>query len=240
MGRTARAVLLIGAASLAGVFAFATAASAHVTITPNAATQGGYARVAFQVPDESDTLSTTKLQVFLPTDQPLASVLAMPVPGWTVTMATTKLATPIKTDDGDTVTEAVSQVTWTAASAATALKPGQFQEFPLSIGALPKADSMVFKALQTYSDNSVVRWIDQTVEGQPEPAHPAPVLKLSGDSASTAADSSPAPTGAPAVTVAKSTGSAGGALTVGIIGLVLGLIGAVLGGLAFSRTRRTT
>ena len=35
---------------------------------------------------------------------------------------------------------------------------------------------MVFKALQTYSDGNVVRWIEEPVDGGEEPEHPAPVL----------------------------------------------------------------
>jgi uncharacterized protein YcnI len=234
MGRITRAAALIGAVSLVSVFTFAAAASAHVTVNSADASQGGYARVAFRVPDESDTLSTTKLEVNLPTDQPLASVSVMPVPGWTFTVKTTKLAKAITTDDGDSVTEAVSQITWTASSPATAIKPGEFQEFPVSLGPLPKADSMVFKTLQTYSDGSIVRWIDLSQPGQPEPDHPAPVLKL----AAAAADGTAAAS-APTVAAAKSSGTDSGAMTVGIIGLVVGVIGIALAGLALTRTRRS-
>jgi periplasmic copper chaperone A len=234
MGRNARAAALISTVSLVSVFTFAAAASAHVTINPTDATQGGEAQVAFRVPDESDTLSTTKVQVNLPTDQPLASVMVLPVPGWTFRVSTSKLTTPIKTDDGDTVTEAISQIAWTATSPATGIKPGEFQEFPVSIGPLPKADEMVFKTLQTYSDGSIVRWIDLSQPGQPEPDHPAPVLKLTATGADSTAHSGQAPT----VTVAKSSSSDRGALTVGIVGLIVGVIGIALAGLALARTRR--
>jgi uncharacterized protein YcnI len=214
---------------------FAGVAQAHVTVNPREAVQGGYTRVAFRVPTESDTASTTKLEVALPADQPIASVSVMPVPGWTATAEKTKLATPIKTDDGE-VTEAVTKITWTASSADTAIKPGQFQEFPVSLGPLPKTDKLVFKALQTYSDGTVVRWIDEPAEGQPEPEHPAPVLKLTprpSDPASAAASAGPA------VASKASDSTSTGALTVAIVGAVLGLAGLVLGGLAFARTRRT-
>src|SRR5215469_13812388 len=99
MKRSWRAVLMTGAVSAVAVLGFVGAASAHVTVNPDTASQGGEARIAFRVPDESDTASTTKLDVYLPTDQPVASVLVMPVPGWTSTVTTTKLATPITTDD---------------------------------------------------------------------------------------------------------------------------------------------
>jgi uncharacterized protein YcnI len=242
MGRTLRGVLVVGAFSAVAVLGVAGVAQAHVTVNPNSAMQGGYTRVAFRVPTESDTASTTKVEVQLPLNQPIASVATMPVPGWTVTAETSKLATPIKTDDGDSVSEAVSKITWTANSADTAIKPGQFQEFPVSLGPLPKTDKLVFKALQTYSDGNVVRWIDETVDGQPEPEHPAPVLKLTAGSDDAGAP--PAASGAPTVDVKadSKTGGGGGnaaALTVGIVGGVLGLAGLILGGLAFVRTRRS-
>jgi hypothetical protein len=63
------------------------------------------------------------------------------------------------------------------------------------------------------------------------------VLKLAAEASDTSA-TSPAPTSGPTVAVARTSSSNGAALTVGIIGLVLGLIGAALGGLALTRSRR--
>jgi uncharacterized protein YcnI len=236
MNRMVRRGLVVGAASLAAVLGFATVAQAHVTVNPNQADQGGFTRIAFRVPTESDTASTTKLDVFLPTDQPIASVSLMPVPGWTGTTVMTKLAKPITNDDGDQVTQAISQITWTANSSDTAIKPGQFQEFPVSLGPLPKTDSLTFKTLQTYSDGTVVRWIDVAAPGQAEPEHPAPVLKLAPASVSSAA---PAGSTVPEAGSGSDNSSDTAALTVGIIGGILGLLGIVMGGLALVRTRRT-
>jgi uncharacterized protein YcnI len=245
MRRTLRAALTIGAAMTGAmtvaVLGFAGMAWAHVTVDPDQATQGGEARIAFRVPTESDTASTVKIEVVLPADQPVAAVGVMPIPGWTAVTETAKLATPIKTDDGDTVTEAVSKITWTANSADTAIKPGQFQEFPMTLGPLPKTGKLVFKTLQTYSDGNVVRWIDETVAGQPEPEHPAPVLTLTVGSADTT--SGTVAGAGPVASVKADTGTGNGgstaALTVAVIGAVLGLAGLILGGLAFVRTRRT-
>jgi uncharacterized protein YcnI len=228
-----RGFLAVALATGVAVFGFAAAAQAHVTIDPNQATQGGYARIAFRVPTESDTASTTKVDVFLPTVHPVASVSTMPVPGWTVHVTTSKLATPLVDDDGNQVTEAVSQITWTA-SPDGAIRPGQFQEFPVSLGPLPKTDQLVFKALQTYSDGTVVRWIDLTTPGQAEPEHPAPVLALSAD----AAGATPAASAAAAAPTATSKND-GLPIGLGVTGAVLGLAGLVFGALAFARTRRT-
>lgn len=170
-----------------GLVLLAGPASAHVTVNPDEATQGGYAKLTFRVPTESDTASTTKLEVVFPTDHPLASVSVKPHPGWTYTVEKTKLSQPVTTDDGQ-LTEAISTITWTAQQGA-GIKPGEFDEFDISAGPLPKADSLTFKALQTYSDGSVVRWIEERKAGQPEPEHPAPVLRLLPASAPTASSS---------------------------------------------------
>lgn len=240
MRRSLRAALVIGAVSAIAVIGFAGAASAHVTVNPSEAPQGGYTKIAFRVPDESDTASTTKVDVFLPTNQPVASVLVQPITGWTAKLTTTKLSKPITTDDGDQVTEAISEVTWTADSPGTAVKPGEFQEFPVSLGPLPKSGSMTFKTLQTYSDGTVVRWIDLSTPGQAEPDHPAPVLKLtpaSGD-ASVPAITTPAPT----VTETPAAGSSSNAvpLTISIIAGVIALAGLAVAAMALKRSRPTS
>ncbi|GAA2236798.1 YcnI family protein [Streptomyces amakusaensis] len=152
-------------------------AAAHVSVQPQGeAAKGGYATVNFKVPNERDSASTVKLEISMPTEHPLASVLPQPVPGWKVTVSKSKLDKPIESH-GRQITEAVSKVTWTADG--SKIGPGQFQQFPLSLGQLPEnADQLVFKALQTYDNKEVVRWIEAPKEGT-EPESPAPVLELS-------------------------------------------------------------
>lgn len=226
MRRSLRAGLLVSAVSAVAVLGFATAASAHVTVDPSEAPQGGNAKITLRVPNENDNASTTKVDVFLPTDQPVGSVLVQPVTGWTAKLTTTKLAKPITTDDGDQVTQAISEITWTADSPATAIKPGQFQEFPIALGPLPKAGSMAFKTLQTYSDGTIVRWIDLSTPGQAEPEHPAPVLKLTPGSTGSTAPNVGTPAPAPAVTTTSSSSSSDAVpLTISIIAAVIALAG---------------
>ncbi|SIN36635.1 YcnI family protein [Micromonospora cremea] len=216
------------------VLGFAGPASAHVSVNPAEATQGGYGRFAFRVPTESDSASTTKVEVVLPENAPVGSVSTMPVPGWTVTVEKRKVDPPIEVH-GSQLTEAVSKLTWTATGDA-AIKPGQFQEFPVSMGPLPKIDTMVFKALQTYSDGNVVRWIEEPAAGGAEPEKPAPVLTLTA--------AAPSASAAPAAAAVATTDDddddegEGTAVGLGVAGLVAGLAGLVLGGLAFARTRR--
>ncbi|MGK5738680.1 YcnI family copper-binding membrane protein [Micromonospora sp. URMC 103] len=233
---TAAAALALGAVTTA-VLGFAAPASAHVTVNPKEATQGGYGRIAFRVPNESDTASTTKLEVVLPENAPVGSVSTMPVPGWTVAVEKRKVDPPIDVH-GSQITEAVSKLTWTATGDA-AVKPGQFQEFPVSLGPLPQVDKMVFKTLQTYSDGNVSRWIEEPTPGGEEPDNPAPVLALTPASAS--ASAAPVAAAAPAADDDDDDDEGegnGAALGLGIAGLVAGLGGLVLGGLAFARNRR--
>src|SRR3954468_14597415 len=178
---------VVAATAATVVLASAGLASAHVSVSSPDASAGGYGKVTFRVPNESDTASTVKIRVQLPTKTPLASVSTMPVPGWTATTTKAPLNPPVKDDDGNTVSEAVSVVEFDAAPGG-GIGPGQFQEFSLSGGPFPDAASLTFPVVQSYSDGSETAWIEPTVEGQPEPEHPAPVLTL----AAAAADETPA------------------------------------------------
>ncbi|MFG2043179.1 YcnI family protein [Dactylosporangium sp. NPDC048998] len=220
------------AAAVAAALAFPATASAHVTVNPNTAFQGGYAKVTFRVPTERDDASTTKVEVAIPTDKPIVSVSLKPVQGWTATTETTKLATPVKTHGGDEVTEAVSKITWTA-DANSGIKPHEFQEFDVSLGPLPETDQIVFKALQTYSSGEIVRWIDEPSAGG-EAEHPAPVLKLTkkADTTTVSTTTSAAPVAGGG---SSDSGGNGTAIGLGIAGLVLGLAGLVMGVLAYRR-----
>ncbi|WP_406077154.1 YcnI family protein [Micromonospora sp. NBC_00858] len=233
--RTATAATALAFTAVAtAVLGFAGPASAHVTVNPKEATQGGYARVAFRVPNESDTASTTKVEVVLPENAPVGSVSTMPVPGWTVAVEKRKVDPPIEVH-GSPITEAVAKLTWTATGDA-GVKPGQFQEFPVSMGPLPQVNTMVFKTVQTYSDGNVSRWIEEPTPGAEEPEHPAPVLTLTAASPSAAA--APAAAGVAATDDDDDDEGEGAAVGLGAAGLVAGLAGLVLGGLAFARTRR--
>ncbi|MET0426080.1 MAG: YcnI family protein [Actinoplanes sp.] len=219
----------VSAAAAALVLGLAGPASAHVTVNPDTATKGGYTKVSFRVPTESDTASTTKVEVNLPTDTPIASVSLKPVQGWTATAVKSKLPAPVKTDDGE-LTEAITKITWTA-NEGSAIKPGEFQEFDVSLGPLPDVDQVVFKALQTYSDGSVVRWIDEPTTDGTEPESPAPVLKLTAAGATAAA----APAAAPAAASTATDEDSGGTSGWGIAGLVAGVAALVVALLAYRR-----
>lgn len=220
-----RAVLVSLAAGAALVLP-ATSAFAHVTVNPREAVQGRYAKLAFRVPNERDNAGTTKLEVILPADHPFASVSVRPQPGWTYTIEKTTLATPVKVHDNE-ISEAATKITWTGG----VIKPHEFNEFEVSVGPLPSdVDSVTFKALQTYEGGEVVRWIDEETPGGAEPEHPAPVLKLTKDAATTATTtpgqaSQAGQVAEPKTGDAVSKSDVDSARTFGILGMVFGLLG---------------
>jgi uncharacterized protein YcnI len=220
-------------AALVAVLASAGLASAHVSVSSPDAAAGGFGKVIFRVPNESDTASTVKVRIQIPTDPPFASMSVQPVPGWTAATTKTPLNPPVTDDDGNKVTEAVSVVEFTADAGGIA--PGQFQEFALSGGPFPDKDSLSFPVVQTYSDGSESAWIDPSVEGQPEPEHPAPVLSLAAGTAAAASTSADTATTAHEHT-ATTNQPAGVALFLAILALVVAIAGVVLGLRAARRT----
>ncbi|MET7368328.1 YcnI family protein [Streptomyces sp. NPDC005566] len=241
-------IAIAGGVAASTVLLLAGTASAHVSVQPQGeAAKGGYATINFKVPNERDNASTTKLEVNFPTDHPLASVSAQALPGWKIEITKSKLAKPLDVH-GKKINEAVSKVTWTADG--TGIAPGYFQQFPLSVGQLPEdADQLVFKALQTYSNKEVVRWIEEPAAGGDEPESPAPVLKLtaaSADAHGAAADDKGSETDAAkskdttassktASSAASSSSSDSTARVLGIVGIVIGIAGVAFGVLAGRR-----
>ncbi|WP_326617560.1 YcnI family protein [Streptomyces anulatus] len=240
-------IALAGGVAASTVLLIAGPAAAHVSVQPvGEAAKGGYATLNFKVPNERDQASTVKLEVNFPADHPLSSVTPQAVPGWKIDITKSKLDKPLEVH-GKKITEAVSKVTWTADEGEIA--PGYFQQFPVSVGALPEdADQLVFKAIQTYDNKEVVRWIEEPAAGGEEPDSPAPVLKLTAaaedhhggaaDDAKEADDHKAADTDASSEkssAVASSSSSDTTARTLGIIGIVIGIGGIAFGVLAGRR-----
>lgn len=233
MGRwvVIRSATILGFLGLLAV-ATATPAIAHVTVNPREAEPGGFTVLTFRVPNEREDANTVELAVAFPTDQPLRSVSVRPHPGWTYEVTREPLATPIETDDGQ-ITEAVSVIEWRAANADAEIKPGEYDEFSVSVGPLPEVDQLVFPTIQTYSSGEVVRWIEQPGDGGEELDFPAPVLSLTAPAP--AADpqaGSVAVNSEPSDDAATSDGTA---RLLAIVALVVGLLAGLLAGLALRR-----
>jgi periplasmic copper chaperone A len=215
-----RSTLLASTALAAALLAAPAAAQAHVTVQPDTAPAGGFARLDVRVPNERDDANTTKVDVKFPPGFAEASYER--VPGWDVKVTKAKLAKPIQTDDGP-VTEGVSRIAWTARTAADGIPPGAFQDFGLSVQVPGKAgDTLTFKALQTYGNGTVVRWI-----GAKGSDTPAPTLRVTAANGGSAA--APAPK-------ASSGGSSNG---LAITALIVGALGLVSGVAALTTARRT-
>jgi periplasmic copper chaperone A len=159
------------------------------------------------------------------------SVSYEPVPGWDVGLTMRKLDKPVE-QFGEQVTEEVGRITFTGDGETGVIRPGQFQDFGLSL-AVPEGKPgtmLTFKALQTYSGGEVVRWI-----GPPDSEEPAPQVELTAaeeEGASAPAAEQPA---APAASEDDDDGNglAIVALVVGVAGLATGLAA------LFLRRRRT-
>jgi periplasmic copper chaperone A len=117
--------------------------------------------LAFVVPNERENATTVGLSVFLPAG--LKTVDVPPHTGWTSVL---KRA-------GGRVTE----IDWTLKRQAAAIAGTDSQDFAATLGPLPQGDQVVFKALQTYADGRVVRWIQDPA---PDADRPAAALQLGG------------------------------------------------------------
>lgn len=243
--RMRRRLVFVGSLAAGGVLLLAGPSAAHVSVDPETAEKGGYATLDFKVPNERDNASTVKLEVTLPSDFPLTSVMPEPVPGWDVKVTESKLDEPIESH-GEQITEAPSKITWTGGK----VEPGTFQRFPVSVGQLSEeADRLVFKAVQTYDSGEIVRWIEVPEEGGEEPEHPAPVLALTAPAEEDGDAAEPAGAETDGKQAASTDGAGAGsdtaaadgdssdtlARTLGIVGVVLGAGGVAFGVLAGRR-----
>jgi uncharacterized protein YcnI len=234
----ARLVVLVTAVltALAASIAVAATASAHVTVSSQDAAPGGYGKITFRVPNESDTASTVGLRIQVPQEATMTSFRTQPIPGWTVTLTSSDLDEPLQSD-GVEISSYVSVIDFRA-DAGGGIAPGEFQEFALSGGPFPEVEQLAFPAVQIYSDGSEAAWIEPTVDGQ-EPERPAPVLALATDTGSGTA--TPTTTGsaeaAPAAHGAAADSSpAGLALFLAVLALLVAVGAAVLGWRANRRT----
>jgi uncharacterized protein len=68
-------------AGLLSAFMLGGAASAHVSVQPPEAEQGGFVKLTFRVPNELPDANTVGLRVRLPQDAPFTSVSVKPKAG---------------------------------------------------------------------------------------------------------------------------------------------------------------
>jgi len=97
-----------------------------------------------------------------------------PKQGWNAEVTPRTLDTPLD-NHGEAVTEVASEITWSGGQ----IKPGEFDEFEISVGRIPTdVDELFFPTIQTYDDGEVSSWIELPAAGGEEPENPAPELTL--------------------------------------------------------------
>jgi len=222
-----KSAIVVPAAIGAGVLLVLAAplsASAHVSVDPGQAAAGSYAVITVKVPNESETASTSRVELTLPTDTPFTSVRYVPVAGWSAELVRTTLPEPVEVGEA-TVTEAVTSVIWTA-DAGSEIADGELQLFPISVGPVPDTGSISLPADQTYTDGSVVSWSEEGEDAE----HPAPVLYVNDAPTEDHHAGAAQDENAEATTATASTDGGDDVLArvLGIGGLVVGVIGIVL------------
>jgi periplasmic copper chaperone A len=198
--------LSLALAATVAALAAPAAAFAHVTVHPNALPSGAEGVMTINVPNELAGPATTRVDVKFPAG--FDDVSPETVPGW-------KVAVTYRKAGGKTE---VDQVIWSSKSG---IPKGRFMQFAV-LAAAPDAKpgtTLTFKALQTYANGKVVRWI-----GGPSSDTPAPQVVIKPANA----PAQDYPAGASAAKQ-NSTMHVAGAALIGLLGV---------GGVALYRRRR--
>ena len=156
-------------------------------------------------------------------------------PNWDVRTVTEALNPPVTDSDGDQITERVDQVVYTAKTPL----PADLRDALVLSMQIPdvSGQTLQFPVVQSCEVGETA-WIEQQQAGSPEPAHPAPSIVVTAATASAASAASAVPTSTAAVASTATTESGSGN-PLAIAGLVAGLLGLVVGGIALARSRRT-
>jgi periplasmic copper chaperone A len=167
--RARRSAAVLGSAL--AIAAIAAPAAAHVTVPDGSDVHsGGSAVIHFRVPHGCDGAATDTISVQLPDG--VVSAKAEYVPGWDLAFET--VASDPYDEFGTTKTERVGVITWSGGD----LPDGAFYDFGIRATFLQDPGTVVaFPVVQKCGDVEVA-WIEPTVEGQPEPEHPAPTVTV--------------------------------------------------------------
>lgn len=174
-------VRIVAIFTVSGVVALlaSPSAAAHVDALLEGGGPGETGLITLRVPGESANPATTKVEVRIPDDIQIRTVLAQPVPGWKLDIKKKKANPPIYRDDGTPVDEVVSSVTWTATG--PGILPGQFDDFVLEAGPLPDIETLALPTYQTFVDGTTDAWTEPVPEGS-DPEYPVPSVNLGASS----------------------------------------------------------
>lgn len=145
--------------SFTGMFLFAGAANAHVSVQPAVTTPSAWETYTLKVPVEKD-IPTTKVVVKIPDG--VTFVNYQQVPEWKVAL------------DKDSSNN-VQNVTWTATG--EGILAGQFQQFTFVAKNPENETEIAWDAFQYYKDGSIVEW-----SGEDGSATPHSITKVSTNS----------------------------------------------------------
>lgn len=215
---------LAGAALLA--LSAPLAASAHVEVDPSSTAAGSYSLLTFSLGHGCDGSATTGITIDIP--ESITSVTPTVNPGWDIDKVAVDLATPLDDGEGDTITTRVGQVSYTAQAP---LADGLRTTFVLSlqIPADTAGETLAFPVLQS-CEVGETDWSEAVVEGEAEPAHPAPSLVVTDATTESGHDHGATEEDATeeaAVTTDSATDDVLARL-LGIGGLVVGAVGLVV------------
>lgn len=188
-------------------------AEAHVQLSPTVVAPGDPVEFTVVVPSERPA-HTTKVDLKLPPG--VIPFAYGETPGWKRELITASNG-------------AIERVVWTGR-----LAEDGYARFSFLAGTPERPTTLTWKALQTYDDGTVARWI-----GSPESESPAPVTRVvadaprqnaggEGEAADPAATSTPAAEPAEATTTAGADGGDGLARGLGVAAVVLALVGVAL------------
>jgi uncharacterized protein YcnI len=223
--RVSAATLGCAASVVLALILFPGVAFAHVEVEAEPAIAGSTnATVTFSAEAESATAGIESVRIVLPAGiLPAEVALADGPSGWTLT----------PTSDGYSVGGAALPVREEAVHSVT-------------IARLPDETRLIFKALVTYANGDVDRWIEEPTAANPEPQNPAPVLELqpgprpggTTDAPATTVPPPPGPSGGVAMSTGATAPADGGGL--GWIWLLIGgvvLLGAAAAWFVAARRR---
>jgi uncharacterized protein YcnI len=183
--RTRLTTALVAVAALAAITA--SAASAHARISPAVSLSNELQLYSLAVPTEKAAPATTT-KIVLTVPQGFSIDSFVPSPGWTRQLQ--------QTGSGDSAV--IQKVTWTGGN----VPSGEDSLFQF-LGEPATSGTYTFQVEQTYSDRSVVEWVDPETG-----ADPAPTIQV------------------------KSSLGGGGSSLLTIVALVLGAVGVLVGGIA--------
>lgn len=235
-------------AAAAGTIAFlglaASPASAHVGVAASTTVAGQYSLLTFSVPHGCDGSATTKVKIQMPEE--IYAVTPSVNPNWTVEKSLVALDKPVTDAHGAEITERVDAVVYTGK---TPLPSDLRDAFVLSL-QIPKeteGKTLAFPVVQE-CEKGEAAWVQLPEAGQdphsldfPAPSFTVTAAKddhgapAADPSASPSPEASETPVAEPSSTKASGDSSKG----VAVAGLVTGLAGVALGGVALVTRRRS-